>query len=90
MEVITLRTEEGYRSAILLTTGPKYAQVVWADDRKPGVRVNKIPKHWLRYSAPLLRNGKPYNISRAKRMFRKMGRTLGITKSAKKALKAGS
>lgn len=88
MELIRLRTDEGVRSAIVVKTGPRLAHVIWADDRKPGVRVNKIPKEFLRGATPLEYKGKPYPLNRAKRLFRKMGKSLGITKSAKKELRA--
>jgi hypothetical protein len=88
MDLLSIRTDDGVRSAIVIKTGPTYAHVIWADDRSPGVRVNKVPKAWLRYATPLLYKDKPYPLARAKRLFRKMGKSLGITKSAKKELRA--
>lgn len=86
-ELVSIRTDEGVRSALVVRTGPRLAHVIWADDRKPGVRINKIPKEHLRWATPLLYKDKPYPLTRAKRMFRKMGKALGITKSAKKELR---
>jgi hypothetical protein len=88
MDLLSIRTDDGVRSAIVIKTGPTFAHVIWADDRTPGVRINKIPKIWMRYATPLEYKGKPYPLSRAKRLFRKMGRSLGITKAAKKELRA--
>lgn len=88
-QLISIRThDESVRCALVVKVGPKFARVIWADDRKPGVRINKVPKEWLRGCAPLELKGKPYPLSRAKRLFRKMGRSLGITKSAKQELRA--
>ena len=53
MDLLSIRTDDGVRSAIVIKTGPTYAHVIWADDRSPGVRVNKVPKAWLRYATPL-------------------------------------
>lgn len=89
MEMITIHTDEGIRTAIVLGEGPKYVRMIWADDRRPGVRVNKVPKDRMRRDTkPLMYKGKPYPLARAKRHFRNMGRALGITKSARKELRA--
>jgi hypothetical protein len=87
MELITIRTDEGVRTAIVVKTGVTKVHLIWADDRKPGVRINKLPKEAMRYAEPLLLNGEPYPFSRAKTHFRRMGLNLGITKSAAQALK---
>jgi len=88
MDLISIHTDQGVRSALVLKTGPKMAHVIWADDRNPGVRINKIPKEWLRYARPIEYKGKPYPLARAKRLFRSMGRSLGITKSARQEIRA--
>lgn len=87
MELIQLRTDEGVRCALVVKVGPRLAHLIWADDRKPGVRINKVPKEYLRYATPLMLKDKPYPLNRAKRKFRAMGRSLGITKTAKKELR---
>jgi len=86
--LISFHTDDGsVRSAFIVKVGPKFASLVWADDRKPGVRINKVPHEQLRSSHPLLFKGQPYPLPRAKKMFRSMGRKFGITKGAKIALR---
>ncbi len=86
--LISFHTTDGsVRAAMIVKVGQKYTSLVWTDDRKPGVRINKVPHEHLRNSPPLLYKGKPYPLARAKKLFRKMGRTFGITKSAKIALR---
>jgi hypothetical protein len=85
METNTLHrvhTDEGVRSAFIIAIGPKYTSMIWMDDRKPGVRINKILNTEIR-SVEI----EGYPIARAKKLFRKSGRSLGITKSARRALR---
>lgn len=85
--IIRIHTADGsVRCAVIVKVGLKFTSLIWADDRKPGVRINKVPNDWADNSPPVEYRGKPYPLARAKKMFRKMGRTLGITKSARKAL----
>ena len=87
--VISIRLDEGgVRSAIVVKIGPKFAHLVWADDRVPGVRVNRVPVGHLDLAEPLMYREKPYPLPRAKRLFRRMGKNLGSTKSAREALRA--
>jgi hypothetical protein len=86
--LIKFHTDDGsVRCALIVKVGLKYTSLVWADDRTPGLRVNKVPHDHLRNAPPLLYKGKPYPLTRAKKLLRKMGRTFGITKSAKIALR---
>ncbi|KPK66554.1 MAG: hypothetical protein AMS21_02000 [Gemmatimonas sp. SG8_38_2] len=44
------------------------------------------PKSEQRYMTPLTKNGKPYPLGRAKRLFRHYGRAFGMTKAAQRFL----
>jgi len=86
--LISFHTDDGsVRCAFIAKVGQKFTSLIWADDRTPGVRINKVPHEHLRNSPPVLYKGKPYPLARAKKAFRKMGRTFGITKTAKIALR---
>lgn len=93
MKVVEVQTDHGYRTGILITEGRKYASIIWPD--ASGIRVNRIP--WIeqgkhRQIKLTLREvelkGKPYPIARAKKSLRAMGRRVGITKQARRALRA--
>ena len=84
--LIQIHLDDGIRPGLIVKVGRKFTSLIWADDRKPGVRVNKVPNDWVENSRPVQYHGKPYPLARAKKMFRKMGRSLGITKSARRAL----
>lgn len=89
MELISFRTSDGsVRCSLVVKIGPRLAHLIWLDDRKPGIRINKIPKEQLRGAAPLEYKGKPYPLARAKRHLRRAGQVHGITKSAKKEIRA--
>ncbi len=86
MEANTLHSvhlDDGVRSALVVAVGPKFTSLIWIDDRNPGVRINKILNAEIRATEIA-----GYPIAKAKKLFRKSGRSLGITKSAKRALRA--
>lgn len=73
---------------VLVKAGRKWLQVVAMDaTSNEGLRVWRVPKTDEVYMTPLLHNGNPYPMSRALRVFRKLAKTHGITKGAKKLLK---
>jgi hypothetical protein len=85
MEANTLHTvhlDDGVRSALVVAVGPTFTRMIWIDDRNPGVRINKIRNSEIRATEI-----EGYPIAKAKKSFRKSGRSLGITKSAKRALR---
>lgn len=85
MEANTLHqvhTDDGYRCALVVTVGPKFTGMIWIDDRSPGVRINKILNSQVT-SKPL-----EYPLAKAKKLFRSCGKKLGITKAARRALRA--
>ena len=87
--LFSFRGKDGsVRSAYLVATGPKYTKLIWLDDRKPGIRINKVPNEDMRFATPLMYKGKPYPLPRFKRIFRKAAKAHGVTKSAKKELRA--
>lgn len=81
-EVIRIHTDEGVRTALVTAVGPKFTRLIWIDDRKPGVRVNKVRNNEVRATTL------DYPLAKAKRGFRKAGAHLGITKTARKELRA--
>jgi hypothetical protein len=81
--VHSVHLDDGVRSAFIVAVGPKFTSMIWIDDRNPGVRINKLLNTEIR--AIELAG---YPIAKAKKLFRKSGRSLGITKSAKRALRA--
>ena len=88
-QLFSFRGKDGsVRSAYLVATGPKFSKLIWLDDRKPGIRINKVPNEDMRHATPLLYHGKPYPLTRFKRLFRKAAMRHGITKSARKELRA--
>ena len=76
---------------VLVKEGTKWLQVV-AIDATPdgGIKVWKVPKSDFKYMTPLLRNDKPYPMSRALKAFRSLAATHGISNGAKKILKEAS
>ena len=81
-DVIKIHTDEGVRAAIVVLVAKKYTHLIWAEDSRPGVQIRKVPHNEIR--AEVI----DYSLSKAKKSFRRMGRTFGITKSAKRALRA--
>ena len=89
MKVINIRTENklpaggvesSVRTALLVSKGPKWMQVIWPDSA--GIAINKVP---VEYTFTELAD---YPIEKAKRALRRMGRNFGITKAARKALQS--
>ena len=81
-DVATVHTDEGYRTGLITTVGPKWVSMVWPDST--GIRINKVPND---YPVTVIEG---YNLNRAKRALRRCGRNFGITKAAKEALRVGS
>lgn len=85
MEANTMHSvhlDDGVRSAFIVAVGPTFTRMIWIDDRNPGVRIHKIRNNEIRSTLM------DYPLARAKKLLRKTGRSLGITKSAKRALRA--
>lgn len=78
--IIRVHEDEGIRTALVTTIGPKFAHMIWADSS--GMKLHKIRLAGIRYEVL------DYPVKRAKVMFRKMGKNFGITKSARRALRA--
>ncbi len=77
--IIQLRADEGVRTALVVTVGPKWATLLWADSA--GMKLRKLKVGAVRYTEL------DYPLARAKRHFRRMCRNFGATKSAKRALR---
>ena len=77
--IIQAHTEDGIRTGLVVSDGPKYLGVVWPDSS--GLRINKVAKRTARFTVLT------YNLNRAKRTLRRCGRNFGITKAAKAALR---
>ena len=81
-KIVTLHNDDGIRTALVVSVGPKFYGMIWPDSS--GMRIRKIPKATARFTEL------EYNTNRAKRHLRKCGRTFGITKSAKRALRTAA
>jgi hypothetical protein len=84
----------GYESCVrtaFIKRGKKWMQVLCIDaTASGGMKLWKVPLSDEQYMRPLLRKGKPYPFSRALTTYRRMGKTHGISKGAKKFLKEAS
>lgn len=78
--VVQIHFDEGYRTGLVVSEGPKFFGVIWPDSA--GMKIRKIRKD----AKMNVISG--YSLPKAKRRLRKCGKLFGITKSAKKALKA--
>ena len=78
--VITLHEDEGYRTGLVVSVGPKYMQVIWPDSS--GMKIRKIDVRIARYTVI------DYPVAKCKRILRRCGKSFGITKSARRALQA--
>ena len=90
-----VKVRGGYESAIRVALvkhgGRKWLQVVAIDANKGGgLKVWKAPLTDTKYMKPLMRGRKPYPIPRALKTFRKLAKTHGASKGAKKLLKEAS
>lgn len=81
----------GFESAqrvAFIKKGKKWIQVLAIDaSSSGGMKMWKEPIAHEANMKPLLYKGKPYPVNRALKVFRKVGKTHGITKSAKAFLK---
>lgn len=85
------RVRNGHESAFrvaLVKRGRKWLQVLAIDaTTSGGLKLWKVPLADEKYMQPLLRKGKAYPMSRALAGFRRMAKTHGISKGAKRLLK---
>jgi hypothetical protein len=88
---VTVHLDEGYRTGLVIAEGPKYMSIIWPDSS--GIAVTKL--EWVEHRLnPPRKVTLEYHdlpaitVSKAKKILRKMGRECGITKSAKRALRA--
>ncbi len=79
-KVVTIHEDEGYRTGIIVSTGPKYCGVIWPDSS--GITINKVPMTDLNF------NEIDYSLDKAKKLLRACGKKFGITKAARRALRA--
>jgi len=76
--VITIHLDDGVRTGLVVTVGPKWMSVIWPDSS--GMRIEKVKKSTARFTVL------DYPVKRARKMLRKCGLSFGITKSARRAL----
>tara|TARA_Y100000588_G_scaffold134277_2_gene147617 strand:- start:1285 stop:1554 length:270 start_codon:yes stop_codon:yes gene_type:complete len=84
-KVVSWHTDSGIITAIYLNRGRKHLKMLPMGSGKLSVK-GKVPFSEERYMKQLLYKGKPYPLSRAKRIFRRHGKNCGWTKAAKSAL----
>jgi len=78
--IINVHEDEGYRVALVVAVGPKFVQMIWADSS--GMKIHKLPTSTLKFTTM------EYPLAKAKKAMRLMGTRFGITKSARRALRA--
>lgn len=83
----TLRDDECCKRVALVKEGRKWLFVLALTAGRGGMSLWKVEKSERRFMKPLMRNNKPYPMSRALKSFRKMVRTHGATKGAKKLIR---
>ncbi len=76
--------DDGVRIALIVTVGPKFLRYISSSavSQHSGIKVQKIANSYINVTET------DYPIDKLKKHFRKMGRTFGITKSARRALRA--
>lgn len=78
-DIIRVHEDEGVRTALVVTVGPKWATLIWPDSA--GIKLRKLRVADVRYTVL------DYPLAKAKRHFRRMCRNFGATQSAKRALR---
>lgn len=78
--MIQVHEDTGIYVALVAIVGRKWVQLIRAD--AAGIKLTRRPKSDARYWVEI-----DYPVARAKRHFRKMGKAVGITKSARRALR---
>ncbi len=81
-DIATVHTDDGYRTGLVVTVGPKWVSMIWPD--AAGIRIRKMERS-SKFEVLV-----GYNLNRAKRHLRRCGRNFGITKSAKRALRGAA
>jgi hypothetical protein len=76
--VITIHEDEGYKTALVVGVGPKFIRVIYPDSAGIKIRKLKTDSNYVVIDYP---------TNRAKRKLKACGKSFGITKSAKQALK---
>ena len=85
IKVVRWHTDSGFTTALYLGRGRKHLRMLPMGNGKLSVK-GKVPFEEERHMTQLLYKGKPYPLSRAKRIFRRYGKNCGWTKAAKTAL----
>ena len=89
IELMQYRTNEGgTKTALVAPVLRKWRQILMMEDGP--LKVRRVLSDEQRYMTPLERNGKPYPISRAIRVFRDHARTHGISRTARHFLTEAS
>jgi len=77
--VVTVHEDEGVRTGLVVTVGPKWLGVIWPDSS--GMTINKVAIDGGRYHEI------DYPIKKARRRLRKCATNFGITKAGRLALR---
>lgn len=86
MKPIIYRTNDGARTALLIKEGRKFHYIMPMD---LPIRVRKVPRSEERYFSDVTKNGNPYPLARALRLFRDAARRSygGNLKNAPKSVR---
>jgi hypothetical protein len=77
--VIQVHEDEGVRTGLVVTVGPKWLGVIWPDSS--GMAINKVDRKAGRF------HELDYPVKKARRKLRKMAACFGITKAARRLLR---
>lgn len=78
-QVVTVHDDEGVRTGLVVTVGPKWLGVIWPDSS--GMTINKVDREAGRYHSI------EYPTKKARRRLRKFAASVGITKAGRIALR---
>lgn len=77
--VVTVHEDEGVRTGLVVTVGPKWLGVIWPDSS--GMTINKVDRKAGHYHEI------DYPIKKARRRLRQCATNFGITKAGRLALR---
>ena len=78
-KVVQVHEDEGVRTGLVVTVGPKWLGVIWPDSS--GMTINKVDRKAGRF------HELDYPVKKARRRLRKCAANFGITKAGRVALR---
>ncbi len=78
-KVVQVHEDEGVRTGLVVTVGPKWLGVIWPDSS--GMTIHKVDRKAGRF------HELDYPVKKARRKLRKCAANFGITKAGRRALR---